>query len=193
MVPFMRVVGMGCAPKAEGNIVISGRVYPADKVLNALIKEGFADVRVEAGGILVIGSERIQPVFQSLQDKAMAITCYGSLAYCCGLEKKCAIRDEALRLLGLSEDDYLKIKRYMHNKFIEYAKGLWGAHEEQVEQYFMREGAGLGNGGEYCYSRRLMNGEDGTNSEGDKVFCIFCGEALPSDARFCKRCGHALR
>jgi len=182
---------MGYAPKAEGNIVIGGRVYPADKVFNALVKEGFADVRVEAGGVLVIGSERIQPVFQSIQDKAMAITCYGSLAYCCGLEKKCTIRDEALRLLGLSEEDYLKIKKYMHNKFIEYAKGLWKAHEEQLEQCFVEENVGFN--GSLNAHRRVVNDEDRVVSEGGKKFCTFCGEILSLDARFCKRCGHALR
>ncbi|MEM2155769.1 MAG: zinc-ribbon domain-containing protein [Candidatus Jordarchaeales archaeon] len=187
------MVGMGCTPKAEGNIVIGGRVYPADKVFNALVKEGFADVRVEAGGVLVIGSERIQPVFQSLQDKAMAITCYGSLAYCCGLEKNCATRDEALRLLGLSDEDYLKIKKYMHNKFIEYARGLWGTRDEQLEQYFTRDNTSFNDGGNYCFHRRNINNEDGVGSEGNKIFCTFCGETLPLDARFCKRCGHALR
>ncbi|MEM1657886.1 MAG: hypothetical protein QXX87_04995 [Candidatus Jordarchaeales archaeon] len=185
---------MGCTPKAEGNIVIDGRVYPADKVLSALIKEGFADVRVEAGGILVIGSERIHPVFQSLQDKAMAMTCYGSLAYCCGLEKKCATRDEALRLLGLSEDDYLKIKRYMHNKFIEYAKGLWSISEVQKEYYSTRDNIGtFSDGGTYYFNKRRPDSESNVSSEGSKIFCIFCGETLPSDARFCKRCGHSLR
>jgi len=179
-------------PKAEGHIVISGRVYPANKVINALIREGFADVKIEAGGVLVIGGERIQPLFQSVQDRAMAITCYGSLAYCCGLEKKCPIRDEALRLLGLSEADYLKIKRYMHNKFIEYAKGLWGIREENIEKTYLTDENGYL--GKYRYERKERWKEQ-ENEYTPEIggFCVFCGEKLPLNARYCKRCGRAVQ
>ncbi|MEM3586204.1 MAG: hypothetical protein QXO71_02685 [Candidatus Jordarchaeaceae archaeon] len=112
------------APKAEGFVVIGGRVYPASQVISTLISEGLADVKLDPGGILVISGVRIPPVFKSSQEQAMAITCYGSLAYCCGLEKECENRDRALELLGLSKEDYLRLKNYLHNKFIEYSKRL---------------------------------------------------------------------
>ncbi|MEX2752061.1 MAG: hypothetical protein Q6366_009260 [Candidatus Freyarchaeota archaeon] len=112
------------APKAEGFIVIGGRVYPANQVLQALITEGFADIKIEEGSVLIIGGARIPPIFKSPQEQAMATTCYGSLAYCCSLEKPCENRDRALELLGLSKEDYFRLKTYLHNKFIEYSKGL---------------------------------------------------------------------
>ena len=112
------------APKAEGYIVIGGRVYPANQVLQALITEGFADMKLEEGSVLIIGGTRIAPIFKSPQEQAMATTCYGSLAYCCSLDKTCENRDRALELLGLSKEDYFRLKTYLHNKFIEYSKGL---------------------------------------------------------------------
>ena len=126
------------APKAEGYVIIDGRVYPANRVIRALINEGFADVKLEHGGVLVIGGVRVKPVFKSPQEQAMALTCYGSLAYCCGLEKACENRDRALELLGLSKEDYLRLKTYLHNKFIEYSKGLH-APGELDSIYFSRE------------------------------------------------------
>jgi ribosomal protein L40E len=125
------------APKAEGFVVIGGRVYPASQVIPALIAEGFADIKLEPGGALIIGGVRIPPVFKSPQEQAMAITCYGSLAYCCGLEKACENRDKALELLGLSKEDYLRLKNYLHNKFIEYSKGL--APSQLEPRYFTSE------------------------------------------------------
>lgn len=112
------------APKAEGFVVIGGRVYPASQVIQALITEGFADIKLEHGGILIIGGVRVPPIFKSPQEQAMVITCYGSLAYCCSLEKPCENRDRALELLGLSKEDYLRLKTHSHNKFIEYSKGI---------------------------------------------------------------------
>lgn len=112
------------APKAEGFVVIGGRVYPANQVIHALISEGCADIKIEPGGALIISGVRISPIFKSSQEQAMAITCYGSLAYCCGLEKTCENRDKALELLGLSKEDYLRLKNQLHNKFIEYSKRL---------------------------------------------------------------------
>lgn len=112
------------APKAEGFVVIGGRVYPANQVFQALITEGFADIKLEHGGVLIIGGMRIPPVFKSPQEQAMAITCYGSLAYCCSLQKPCENRDRALELLGLSKEHYLQLKTHLHKKIIEYSKGI---------------------------------------------------------------------
>ncbi|WXG40884.1 MAG: hypothetical protein WED07_08950 [Candidatus Freyarchaeum deiterrae] len=125
------------APKAEGFVVIGGRVYAANQVIPALMAEGFADIKLEPGGVLIIGGVRIPPIFKSPQEQAMVITCYGSLAYCCSLEKACENRDKALELLGLSKEDYLRLKNYLHNKFIEYSKGLVSSEPES--RYFTPE------------------------------------------------------
>nr|MDO8082323.1 hypothetical protein [Candidatus Freyarchaeota archaeon] len=127
------------APKAEGFVVIGGRVYPANQVIPALIAEGFADIKLEHGGVLIIGGVRIPPVFKSPQEQAMVITCYGSLAYCCGLEKACENRDRALELLGLSKEDYQRLKNHLHNKFIEYSKGLTVPSEIDSRHYTHEE------------------------------------------------------
>lgn len=43
--------------------------------------------------------------------RVMSVTCYGSCAYCCGLEKKCVWRNFALAVLKLSKKDYLRLKQ----------------------------------------------------------------------------------
>lgn len=132
------------APKAEGFVVIGGRVYLANQVISALMAEGLADIKLEPGGVLLISGVRISPIFKSPQEQAMIITCYGSLAYCCGLEKTCENRDKALELLGLTKEDYLRLKNNLHNKFIAYSKGLtapseidsrYHTHEEPPRTY----------------------------------------------------------
>jgi ribosomal protein L40E len=128
------------APKAEGFVVIGGRVYPANQVVSALIAEGFADIKLEPGGTLIISGVRIPPIFKSPQEQAMVITCYGSLAYCCGLEKTCENRDKALELLGLTKEDYLRLKNHLHNKFIEYSKRLTVPSEIDL-RYYTYEGS----------------------------------------------------
>lgn len=127
------------APKAEGFVIIGGRVYPANQVFQALITEGFADIKLEHGGVLIIGGMRVSPIFKSPQEQAMAITCYGSLAYCCSLEKPCENRDRALELLGLSKEDYLRLKTHLHNKIIEYSKGITGLTELNSRYYTPKE------------------------------------------------------
>ena len=54
----------------------------------------------------------------------MASLCHGSLAYCCPLSKRCAERDRALEVLGLTLDEYEQLKGDAHIKFVETAKGL---------------------------------------------------------------------
>lgn len=127
------------APKAEGFVVIGGRVYPANQVIQALVTEGFADTKLEHGGILVIGGVRVSPIFKSPQEHAMAITCYGSLAYCCSLNKPCENRDRALELLGLTKEDYIHLKNYLHNKFIEYSKSITATSKPNSTYYTPKE------------------------------------------------------
>jgi hypothetical protein len=108
---------------AKGVIIINGRPYDAQKILDALLGNSYVDIKVE-GPSLVIGGTRIQPVSRSVQDLAMLRTCYGSLAYCCSPERKCVDRDGALELLGLTMEDYQRIKSACHQIFIDAAKRL---------------------------------------------------------------------
>ena len=54
--------------------------------------------------------ERGERITEREARMAMAITCYGNIAYCCGISKKCPFRDAALRALGISHSDYKKMK-----------------------------------------------------------------------------------
>jgi hypothetical protein len=108
---------------AKGVIIINGRAYDAQKILDALLGNSYVDIKSE-GSSLVIGGTRIQPVSRSAQDLAMLRTCYGSLAYCCSPERKCVDRDGSLDLLGLTMEDYQRIKSACHQIFIDAAKRL---------------------------------------------------------------------
>jgi hypothetical protein len=109
--------------KTEGHIIIEGRAYPAREIIEALAQSGYSEMRA-VGDSLVLGSRRITPIFKSRQDRAMASLCHGSLAYCCPLSKRCAERDRALEVLGLTLDEYEQLKGDSHIKFVETAKGL---------------------------------------------------------------------
>ncbi len=109
--------------KTEGFVVIEGRAYPARELVEALAQSGYAELRA-IGDSLVLGRKRITPVFKSRQERAMASLCHGSLAFCCPLSKRCADRDRALEVLGLTHDDYERTKGESHGRFIDIAKGL---------------------------------------------------------------------
>jgi len=51
-------------------------------------------------------------------EEILTLICYGSLAYCCGLNKGCVWRDSALNLLDVSTKDYLKLKKEFHDKIM---------------------------------------------------------------------------
>jgi predicted metal-binding transcription factor (methanogenesis marker protein 9) len=70
--------------------------------------------------------ERLLPKFESLRTiemqapktntaikKAMSVTCYRSLAYCCGLAKNCVMRDGCRRALGIDDTVYVEVKERM--------------------------------------------------------------------------------
>ena len=42
--------------------------------------------------------------------KAMSITCYGNLGYCCGLSKECPWRDTCRQALRIDDKTYVEIK-----------------------------------------------------------------------------------
>jgi len=48
-------------------------------------------------------------------ENAMKVLCFNHLAYCCGVDHKCGYRDELLKALGLTEDDYARYKRRCEN------------------------------------------------------------------------------
>jgi len=54
--------------------------------------------------------ERGERLTEAEAREAMAITCYGNIAYCCGIQKKCPFRDVALRALGITLKEYRKKK-----------------------------------------------------------------------------------
>jgi len=118
--------------KTEGYVVIEGRAYPAREIVEALAQSGYAELRA-AGDSLLFGRRRITPIFKSRQERAMAALCHGSLAYCCPLSKRCADRDRALEMLGLTQDDYQRLKGDSHSQFIDASRGL-PPHDEYRPQ-----------------------------------------------------------
>ena len=120
--------------RTEGHVIIEGRAYPARELIEALAQSGYAELRA-VGDSLILGSRRITPIFKSRQEKAMASLCHGSLAYCCPLSKRCAERDRALEILGLSPDEYEHLKKDAHVKFVESSRGLDDPASEWAGQY----------------------------------------------------------
>jgi hypothetical protein len=108
---------------AKGVIIINGRAYDAQRILDALLGSSYIDIKAE-GSSLIIGDTKIQPVSRSVQELAMLRTCFGSLAYCCSLDRKCVDRDGALELLGLTTEDYQRIKTNNHQTFIDVSKRI---------------------------------------------------------------------
>ena len=102
--------------------MIEGRVYPAKEVVEALAQSGYSEIRTE-GDSLILGRRRIAPIFKSRQDRAMASLCHGSLAFCCPLAKRCAERDRALEILGLTNEEYDHLKSDAHFRFVDASKG----------------------------------------------------------------------
>lgn len=109
--------------KTEGHVIIEGRTYPAKELVEALAQSGYAEMRV-VGDSIILGNKRITPIFKSRQERAMASLCHGSLAYCCPLSKRCAERDRALEIMGLSLNEYEDLKKNEHFKYVETAKGI---------------------------------------------------------------------
>lgn len=42
--------------------------------------------------------------------KAMGVTCYKNIGYCCGLAKDCIMRDCCRQALGIDDDTYVRVK-----------------------------------------------------------------------------------
>lgn len=110
-------------PRIAGTIFLNGKVFRAEDFFKALERGG---VRITLDkDYCSIGFEKIYPTYKSRQEMAMSLTCHGSLAHCCPVEKECTERDKALELLNISKEDYKRLKEYFHLKLIEFIKGLW--------------------------------------------------------------------
>jgi hypothetical protein len=137
--------------KTEGHVIIEGRAYPAREIVEALAQSGYTEIR-SMGDSIILGSRRITPIFKSRQDRAMASLCHGSLSYCCPLSKRCAERDRALEIMGLTPDEYENLKKDSHLKFIDSARRLgadpqWSSHATS-ERVANRPAVDPGYGGE---------------------------------------------
>lgn len=50
-------------------------------------------------------------------------TCFGSLAFCCGLEKKCQSRDEAMKKVGITKNQFNNLKEKFDDNLVEIIGG----------------------------------------------------------------------
>ncbi|MHA1480188.1 MAG: hypothetical protein ACTSQZ_02035 [Candidatus Thorarchaeota archaeon] len=107
--------------RTEGTVVIEGRAYPAKEIVEALAQTGYSEIRAN-GDSLILGSKRISPIYKSRKERAMASLCHESLAYCCPLTKRCAERDRALEIMGLTKEDYNNLKGNAHHQFMDSTK-----------------------------------------------------------------------
>jgi hypothetical protein len=108
--------------RTEGTVIIEGKVYPAREIVEALAQSGYSEIR-SSGDALILGRKKISPIFKSSKERAMASLCHGSLAYCCPLSKRCAERTRALEILGLSGEEYERLKGDAHHRFMDIARG----------------------------------------------------------------------
>lgn len=113
----------------KGHIVIDGKAYPVDEVIEAALSESYSELKHD-GNNIILGRRKISPIYKSEQEKAMAALCYGSLIYCCPASKPCPERDHALKVLGISLEEYDKLKERFHYMMLDYAHGLWSPDEE---------------------------------------------------------------
>lgn len=51
--------------------------------------------------------------------KKMVGTCFGSLAYCCGLKKTCPGRDTAIKEVGITKKEYKQLKDKFDKNLLE--------------------------------------------------------------------------
>jgi len=135
--------------KTEGYVIIEGKPYPAREIVEAMAQSGYTQLKA-VGDSLIFGNRRITPIFKSRQERAMASLCHGSLAYCCPLSKRCADRDRSLEMLGLTQDDYQRLKAESHTHFIDASRGLSSQEDyEPREDLGQRSANRPSTGGDY--------------------------------------------
>ncbi len=86
----------------------------------------------DVSGVLFIGNHRIRPLTKISAAQAMAVTCFGSLAFCCDLSRECRLRDDAIQLLGMSKEEYSSIQQECHQRFLHSTEQRW-PHEILIQ------------------------------------------------------------
>ncbi|MBM4461868.1 MAG: hypothetical protein FJ012_00850 [Chloroflexi bacterium] len=56
--------------------------------------------------------------------RAMSITCFGNIGYCCGLKKACVWRDACRQALGIDDDTYTEVKEAVIQDILERANRM---------------------------------------------------------------------
>jgi len=51
--------------------------------------------------------------------RAMSITCYGNIGYCCGLSKPCVWRDSCRQALRIDDETYIEVKEAVIRHMLE--------------------------------------------------------------------------
>lgn len=84
-------------------------------LLNNSIKE------INNDEIILRSEQTIKPFFNNLYDMIRDVLCFKTLAYCCGVDKPCPNRIRVMNALGISNEEYIKIKEDFEIKFREIA------------------------------------------------------------------------
>jgi len=74
-------------------------------------------MRKNVGWIIKALKGEIEPS----EDEIRSLLCFKSLAYCCGLKKPCIYRDAARALLGISDEEFVRLKEELDRRFMECA------------------------------------------------------------------------
>jgi predicted metal-binding transcription factor (methanogenesis marker protein 9) len=135
---------------ALGVVLINGRAYPAREVLQALERQAMTSLKA-VGDELWIGKERVRPIGKTTPEQAMKLTCYGSLAFCCDLNRECHLRNQAIELLGISKEEYRAIQKDCHQQFLRQGERRW-----PQEQFGISDSE---------YSRSYSSSDDHTEHE----------------------------
>lgn len=54
--------------------------------------------------------------------KSLKLLCFNNLSFCCSLKKECEDRDKCMKELGVSKEDFLKLKEEFDEKIKEISK-----------------------------------------------------------------------
>jgi len=60
--------------------------------------------------------------------RAMSITCYGNIGYCCGLTKVCLWRDSCRQSLGIDDKTYVEVKEAVIRRMLEHIDRMNNQH-----------------------------------------------------------------
>jgi len=60
--------------------------------------------------------------------RAMSITCYGNIGYCCGLTKVCLWRDSCRQSFGIDDKTYVEVKEAVIRRMLEHISRMNNQH-----------------------------------------------------------------